>query len=139
MAKASKKMETAYGDLISSLPDEILGQILSLLPTRLAASTCVLSKRWRNMLSLVHNLDFDDEHLVFYFKRNAKTRGHDFVDFVDRTLVLLCGSPIKKFSLTSSSAYVLPHVDRLISNALERGVLELHLALISFRVSMHTD
>ncbi|EFH46411.1 hypothetical protein ARALYDRAFT_915090 [Arabidopsis lyrata subsp. lyrata] len=50
----------SWGNSINSLPDEVLGQILSLLRTKLAASTAILSKRWRNLLPLVHNLDFDE-------------------------------------------------------------------------------
>ncbi|KAH0886442.1 hypothetical protein HID58_062538 [Brassica napus] len=48
-------------DSISSLPDEVLGKVLSLLPTKQAASTSVLSKRWRNLLSLVDSLDLSDD------------------------------------------------------------------------------
>lgn len=78
-------------DLISSMPDEVLGKILSLLPTRLAASTSVISKRWRNLLSLVDTLDLSDEI--------GNPRG--FYDFVDTTLALLSNSSIiKTFSLT---------------------------------------
>ncbi|KAL0790732.1 hypothetical protein Bca101_006978 [Brassica carinata] len=36
-------------DLISWLPKEVLGSILSLLPTKQAASTSVLAKKWRHV------------------------------------------------------------------------------------------
>ncbi|KAL0762103.1 hypothetical protein Bca101_078253 [Brassica carinata] len=36
-------------DLIIWLPEEVLGSILSLLPTKQAASTSVLAKKWRHV------------------------------------------------------------------------------------------
>ena len=44
--KLSKRRISSKGqDLISNLPDHIIGFILSFLPTKDAVSTCVLSKR----------------------------------------------------------------------------------------------
>ncbi|CAH2060090.1 unnamed protein product [Thlaspi arvense] len=111
-------------DLVSNLPDEILGKTLSLLPTRLAASTSVLSKRWTNLLALVDNLDFDDDASV------GRLPPPGFPEFVEKTLALLCSDTcptLKRFSLKFRFQHESCLVKSWIRTALERGCLELHL------------
>ncbi|XP_058772406.1 FBD-associated F-box protein At5g56370-like isoform X1 [Vicia villosa] len=48
-------------DRISSLPDEIISHILSFLPTKLAATTSILSKRWHPLWLSVPTLNFNDK------------------------------------------------------------------------------
>ncbi|CAN7137251.1 F-box/LRR-repeat protein At2g29930-like [Brassica rapa] len=105
-------------DSISSLPDEVLGKVLSLLPTNQAATASVLSKRWMNLLALVDNLAFSDE---------SDPRG--FCDFVDKTLVLILtnSSIIKRFSLRCEHRHDSCRADNWIRTVLERSFLELHL------------
>ncbi|KAH0901706.1 hypothetical protein HID58_041209 [Brassica napus] len=103
------------GDSISSLPDEILGKLLSLVPTKVAASTSVLSKRWRNLLSLVDSLSFDESMVVYPNEEEATKGSQRFCDFVDKTLALLHNSPaIKTFSLCLTTTN--PPVSTVIRN-----------------------
>ncbi|XP_018478320.1 putative F-box protein At1g21990 isoform X2 [Raphanus sativus] len=78
-------------DSISSLPDDVLGKVLSLLPTNQAASTSVLSKRWRNLFHLVDSL---------YLSDDATRDPLGFPDLVEKTLSLF-RNKIKTLSLRS--------------------------------------
>lgn len=123
------------------LPDELLPQILAFLPTKEAASTSTLSKKWRTLFAIRDNLDFDDESIFSNHPEEEEEEGKgnkddirkSFMRFVDRTLALqLQGNvPIKKLSLKCEDGDDEAHVDRWICNALERCVSELHLSIKS--------
>ncbi|XP_020885088.1 F-box/LRR-repeat protein At2g29930-like [Arabidopsis lyrata subsp. lyrata] len=115
---STKRVDMGSKDYISNLPDEILGKILSLLWTNRAACTSVLSKRWRNLLALVDNLDLND----------ASGDHRYFCDFVDRTLALLSNfTTVKRFSLNCDFKHASSRVRSWIHTVLERGFLKLHL------------
>jgi len=115
------------------LPDDLIFQILSLLPTKQAGLTSVLSKRWRTLFAFSHTLDFDNSILLRPKCRYKEYCRIDiqksFIDFVDRTLALQGGNNIKKFSLRlfHNEKDNQHDVHRWICNALEHGVSELHV------------
>ncbi|CAN8241192.1 unnamed protein product [Cochlearia groenlandica] len=72
-------------DRISDLPEALLLQILSSLPTETAITTSVLSKRWRSLWKIVPNLKFQsDFHRGF---DNEEEDPHVFSENVYKALI----------------------------------------------------
>ncbi|KAJ4904978.1 F-box family protein [Raphanus sativus] len=132
-SNACEKEEAGSRDLISWLPEEVLGSILSLLPTKQAATTSVLAKKWRHVFRLVHNLDFNDYDHVLPPEEEEGGRKWDLIRESFRKFVdaLQCASRIKIFSLKCHfrEESEMAHVNSWICNAVERGVLEMSLDL----------
>ncbi|XP_057439890.1 FBD-associated F-box protein At4g10400-like [Lotus japonicus] len=96
-------------DRISDLPDEILCHILSFLPTKVACTTTVLSKRWISLYYSLTTLHFEDEEEeggdVPPKKDDEKDIGAHFrfCCFVDKFMLSQQHHPIKTFRLTCRS------------------------------------
>lgn len=114
-------------DRISKLPDGILGHILSFLPVRDAERTGALSTRWKSLWALLPDLELG---------MPCKNRNPNFVDtftnFVEKTLVLRNGLPLRRFRLSGMNSNV--DSDRVydifctaISNAISCRVEEIEL------------
>ncbi|KAH0863029.1 hypothetical protein HID58_080240 [Brassica napus] len=116
-------------DHISGLLDEVLSHILSFLPTKLAALTSVLSTRWRNLLTLVPNLDISSHNKIVQLdgsvscaiygairKDDMYGTMRSFMAFMERDWLCRCKN------------YVHPDdLNRWIRNVLRHGVSDLEL------------
>ncbi|KAH7856556.1 hypothetical protein Vadar_002767 [Vaccinium darrowii] len=57
-------------DRISNLSKNLISHILSLLPTKYAVRTGILSTKWKWMWTSISNLDFDDETNPYFANQN---------------------------------------------------------------------
>ncbi|KAJ7948819.1 F-box/FBD/LRR-repeat protein [Quillaja saponaria] len=129
--KLSKRQKVVDDeDLISNLPESILSHILSLLPTKDAVRTCVLSTRWIYNWTFITTIDMNDT-LPFGRRGCWKKKKEQFVNFVDKVLLHLANPSIERFSLsmTAYQNYDLVRVNAWISSVLRRGVQKLHIHL----------
>ncbi|XP_010436887.1 PREDICTED: putative F-box/LRR-repeat protein At5g41840 [Camelina sativa] len=109
-------------DIISGLPDAMICHILTFLPTKEAASTSVLAKRWKLLLAFVPNLEFDDSiHL------HSPPESKSFMDFVDSVLALQANAPLRRFHLKCKNVIDEYKVLDWITKVLKRGVLDIDL------------
>ncbi|CAN6586494.1 unnamed protein product [Malus baccata var. baccata] len=130
-------------DRISTLPNEVLVSILSLLPLKEAQATSVLSRRWqhvwRHVLASTTTLDFDAEKTLCSLAdlregaRELEIR--KYVDWVNSVMEQHQGPTVEQFRVCfdldprfSSS------IDKWIQFAMKKGVQMLELDLLSYGV-----
>ncbi|KAF5757119.1 putative F-box domain, leucine-rich repeat domain superfamily, F-box-like domain superfamily [Helianthus annuus] len=117
------------------LPEDILARILSLMPTKYAVQTSILSKRWRYTWTFVTNLDFDytrrhtfNENILITFEDGNEK---NFTKFVDRVLKFCKTSHLKLFRLHISNKMVQgSSLSNWIDNVLKLNVRELDICVI---------
>lgn len=113
-------------DRISGLCDELLVKILLLLPTKVAVSTSVLSKRWERLWMWMPKLEYDDQ---FY---NSEPECKKLRCFLVRSLPLHRAPVIESLRLKLSNSHFKPEViELLVSVAVSRYVRELDISYSS--------
>lgn len=137
-ARVHKMNNYVEEDRISQLPDEILITILSLLPFVEAASTNVLSKRWKYLWTYAKCLCFDVPKKSIAM-RNNKTlvvvERPKFISWVNRVLQLHQSSNITEFKVSfdldrNSSC----DIDKWLSFAIGKRVQRLEVDLKSHSI-----
>ncbi|CAN7070726.1 unnamed protein product [Brassica oleracea var. botrytis] len=114
--------------MISDLPDQMLLQILSWLPTTEVVATMLLSKQWKFLWKQVPKLYYNySEH-----------EGKDFSEFVSRSLQLHVAPSLKSLKLSISPYCDSRDVTNWIDLAVSRFVLELEIDLTAAQYPMIT-
>ncbi|XP_073005383.1 F-box protein At4g09920-like [Typha latifolia] len=114
-------------DRISSLPDDILHSILSMVPLKSAIRTSALSRRWRSLyehcIIFATVLDFGEEF-------SCSQSPEQFATTVNRYLPLHGDGKLEKFRiLFSPFDLFMPDIESWISFAVSKGVKVLDLDL----------
>ncbi|CAN8253418.1 unnamed protein product [Cochlearia groenlandica] len=113
-------------DIINGLPDELLIKILSFVPTKVAISTSILSKRWKFLWMWLPNLEYRDYEAISQVS---------FRDFIDKNLPSHRSPIIESLLLEISDDSFRPeYIKRWIGIAVSRRVRELSIDYSSFNL-----
>lgn len=107
-------------DRISALPDSLICHILSVLPTKKAVATSILSSRWRPLWTLVPKIDLRDNLRI---RKTPVT----FTQIAYRFLALHTAPSLQNFRLTLFTPCDPFHLDTWIRTVIGRKVEQLHL------------
>ncbi|CAH8260040.1 unnamed protein product [Arabidopsis lyrata] len=112
-------------DRISALPDDLLLQILCLIPTKDAMTTMILSKRWRFVWTMLPKLDYADGY------EDEKSNPEKSVwDFLDKSLQLHKAPSLESLRINlGQQCPVDVDVGKWVLNAVDRFVRELILQI----------
>ena len=126
------KTATVSEDRISELPDDIILNILSFLPTLVAVRMSLLSKRWRHMWSLVPALDFCYSRDVDNFRTRDEenTEAKKLYKFLDECLKRpYADATITKFKLDMEFFGSSARVDGWLWFPVNKNVKELEIRI----------
>ncbi|KAL2331267.1 hypothetical protein Fmac_018848 [Flemingia macrophylla] len=112
-------------DMMNKLPEPLISRILSLLPTKDAVRTSVLSKKWVFRWTFITKLALDDA--VFYSPKKKTGVNMSFTNFVYRVFLLTQNISLESFSLVIANQYDASLLNTCISNILRRAVKSLHI------------
>ncbi|WJX35638.1 Zinc finger FYVE domain-containing protein 26 [Trifolium repens] len=108
-----------WTDRINALQDELLHHILSFLPTKEAAATMILSKRWKPLLSVIN---LDDKH--FPDPSTFRQMFNSFTTIIDKTLL-----PIHSFQLICRNHYCKDDISNFVNTVVQWDVQHLSIDL----------
>ncbi|RAL41203.1 hypothetical protein DM860_017752 [Cuscuta australis] len=130
--------EKTSEDRISSLPSNLIGHILSFLPTKNAVATSVLSTRWKELWTMITHLYFDDYllHSPKHLNRDLDALRTTFTEFVNRVLLLGRFSCIDTFRLHCVECYNAPGVNSWLASVLTCKVQELDIRVPQMNSSL---
>ncbi|KAG9139805.1 hypothetical protein Leryth_020216 [Lithospermum erythrorhizon] len=108
-------------DLISALPDNLIQTILSMLPLRDAARTCILSRKWRCSWVKLPHLQLDASFWQESIQVESQDRAAKFAIILFRILLLHQG-PITSICLHIPELESPPEIHTLINFIVRNGV-----------------
>ncbi|XP_058724924.1 F-box/FBD/LRR-repeat protein At1g13570-like [Vicia villosa] len=114
-------------DIISSLPDDVIDQILTHLPIRDAVRTSVLSNKWRYKWTTLPNLVFNRECVSEAFEDSLVIR-RKLLTIIDHILLLHSG-PINHFHLSHIGPISVTTLDKWILYLTRSSIKELELVI----------
>ncbi|KAG7560893.1 FBD domain [Arabidopsis thaliana x Arabidopsis arenosa] len=113
-------------DRISGLSDEVLIKMLMFVPTKVAVSTSLLSKRWEYLWMWLPKLEYGQRH-------SSRSECRELECFLDKNLPLHRAPVMESFCLDLSSSYFTPESIKLwVVIALSHCVRELEVIYDSY-------
>lgn len=143
MASGKFQVEGIGEDIITTLPDDVLINIISRLDAEDAMKTSILSSRWKFLWTSIYNLrfSFKSEQSLGMNRRRRFCRpmsfGFGVMDFIDHVVYHCQSKTIQEFHLDTRSSYIEDREEtwlgELLSSITERNV---HTLTLNFCVKM---